>query len=282
MKDEPIREEGQASRGETNEGEGQASTDAVAEQQPEWRTAGPLLDAPGRLTRLVETTLILSVVTGVLYAWGLTYYYAFSNTLGLGNYHFAFQVQSQEAVVAGAYVMMYLFGAAPVFFGSASLALMAVAAMVAAAHLVVGFLHWLWRWLWRQIFYKLLPQERLRDPAPADETRPAAPGTERAVERIARAAESYFVFALFLLLVIMILRWGDAAAAKFGTEVASKQLASCPQVEVTFGENEKINNQLCGRIGGDYVLRAPEVQEGPQRYRYVIVKEAAIKQIIVR
>jgi hypothetical protein len=155
---------------------------------------------------------------------------------------------------------------------------MAVVATVAAAHFVAGLLHWLWQW----IFSKLVSRRRRRKHATVKEPQHFSPDTERAFERIGRAAESYFVFAVFLFLLLMILRWGDAEAAKFGAEVANKQLASCPQVEVMFGENEKVDSQLCGRIGGDYILRAPQGQEGHQQDRYVIVKEAAIKQIVVR
>jgi len=134
---------------------------------------------------------------------------------------------------------------------------------------------------WRKLFSKFLARRRRRK---KNARRLASfrfsPETERAFERIGRAAEGYFFFGVLLFLLMMILRWGDAEAARLGVEVANRQLAACPRVEVTFGENQKVDSSLCGRIGGDYILKAPQNQQGPQD-KYVIVKEATVRQIIV-
>lgn len=53
---------------ETDRGGEKPVAETAEGQGPEWRAAGPLLNAPRRLARLVETVLLLSAVTGVLYA----------------------------------------------------------------------------------------------------------------------------------------------------------------------------------------------------------------------
>lgn len=239
-----------------------------------WPIAEPLLSAPDRVIRLLETALILSIVTGILYAWGLTYYSAFSDALDLRSYHFAFDVTPQEAVVAGSYVLVYFVGRSYYLFWSIALGLVIVIVIIALAHFSAGML----RKLFRGINTKIHSRRRKRKNV-SDETSESAysPETQQAFEWIGRAAKRYFVYGILVFLLMVFLHWGDEQARLFATEVAGKQLAVCPQVEIFYGDGEKSEGRLCGRIGSDYILKLP--QGSP---RYVIVKGSTIKQISIR
>lgn len=259
---------------ETDNGGERPTANVADEQTPEWHTAGPLLNAPKRLARLVETVLLLSAVTGVLYAWGLSYYHAFSEALGLGRSDFAFQVQPQEALVAGARVLVFFVNDTPALFVSVALVLVVVIAVVALAH----FAGILLRQGWRKKYSRLVKSRRGRRYGRRWASLEFSADTERALERIGRAAESYFGFGMFLLMLLVLLRWGDTVATNLGTEAANRQLAACARGEVKYSEAEKAVGDLCGRIGNDYILRVPKDQQ-PQQGRFILVKESAVKQI---
>jgi len=239
-----------------------------------WPIAAPLLSAPDRVIKLLETALILSIVTGILYAWGLTYYSAFSDVLGLSSYHFAFDVTPQEAVVAGSYVLVYFVGRSYYLLWSIALGLLIVIVIIALAHLSASML----RKLFRRISTKIHSRRRKRKSASDDGLESTySLETRQAFMWIGRSAKRYFVYGILVLLLMVFLHWGDAQARLFATEVAGKQLAACPQVEIFYGDGGKSEGQLCGRIGSDFILK---LDQGP--HRYVIIKGATIKQINIR
>jgi hypothetical protein len=238
-----------------------------------WPIADPLLSAPDRVIKLLETALILSIVTGILYAWGLTYYSAFSEALGLSSYHFAFDVSPQEAVVAGSYVLVYFVGRSYYLLWSIAVGLLVVIVIVALAHLSASML--------RRVFLRIstkIHSRRKRKNASDDSSEPNySLETRQAFARIGRSAKRYFVYGILVFLLMVFLHWGDAQARLFGTQEAGKQLAACPQVEIFYGDGGKSEGHLCGRIGSDFILKLSQVPP-----RYVIVKGATIKQINIR
>jgi hypothetical protein len=254
------------------------------ERAPEWRIAGPWLTAPARLTKLMATALLLSTVTGVLYSWGSTYYWAFINEMGLSGSHYAFQVQPQEAIVAGAYVLVFFIKLLPDFLSYIALGLVTVIVLVLAADLISNPSRE------RSIkFFSRFPAS-LRGSRPGSfwESWGYSAETERAFGRIGWAVASYFCFAALLALLMMLLGWGENRAEISGREAARSQLAKCRSASVDFNDGKALAGELCGRIGSDYIMRVPkesskepppQQSQQPQQRIYVLVKESAVKQV---
>lgn len=181
-------------------------------------------------------------------------------------------MQPQEAIVAGAYVLVFFVSDTPALFVYVATALVIVLAVVAIAH----FAGILLRRRWRRKLSGIVKSRRGRRYGRRWASMELSPDVERDLERIGRAAESYFGFGMFLLMLLVLLRWGDTVATRFGTEAANRQTAACAKSVVKYGEAEKVEGDLCGRIGNDYILRAPN---GQQQGRFIIVKESAVRQI---
>lgn len=250
------------------------------ERAPEWRIAGPWLTAPARLTKLMATALLLSAVTGVLYSWGSTYYWAFINEMGLSGSHYAFQVQPQEAVIAGAYVLVFFIKRLPDFLSYIALGLIAVIGFVLVADLISNPS----RERSIKFFSKLPASLRGHRPGSFWESWGYSAETERAFGRIGWAVASYFCFAALLALLMMLLGWGENRAEIAGREAARSQLTKCRGASVDYNDGKALAGDLCGRIGSDYIMRVPkepqpQQSQPPQQRIFVLVKESAVKQI---
>lgn len=244
------------------------------EQSPEWRIAGPWLTAPARLSKLVATALLLSAVMGVLYSWGRTHYWAFIDEMSLSGSHFAFQVQPQDAVIAGAYVLVFFINRLPDFFCYIALGLAAVMAVVFVADLTFNPS----REHSIKFFSKLPARLRGHRPGSFMASWGFSAESERAFRRIGWAVASYLCFGVLLYLLMTLLSWGEAEADRFGREAARRQLATCRTATVEYNDGKAVKGELCGRIGNDYILRVQEEQQ-PQQRRNVLVKESAVKQV---
>lgn len=100
--------------------------DAPAREQQEPPAVGLLLNAPGILSKLIDTAVLLSLLTGVLYAWGSVYFSAFIEGLGLERYAFAFNPPPNEILFGGAYTLSYLIPGLPAAYWSVGMGLGAV------------------------------------------------------------------------------------------------------------------------------------------------------------
>jgi hypothetical protein len=246
------------------------------ERAPEWRIAGPWLAAPARLIKVMATALLLSAVTGVLYSWGRTHYLAFVEEMSLSGSHFAFQVQPQEAIIAGAYVLAFFINRLPDLFCYIALVLALIMGIVFAADVTFNPSRGRFK------FFSTLPARfKGSKPGPFWESWGFSAESQRAFRRIGWAAASYLCFAVLLSLLIMLLEWGENRAKISGREAAKRQLAACRVASVEYNDGKVLSGELCGRIGNDYIMRVPkeqQPQQPPQRV-FVIVKETAVKQV---
>lgn len=254
-----------------------------AQNEPESRAVGILLNAPSILTRLVDTAVILSVLTGILYVWGTTYYSAFIKGLGLETYAFAFNVPPNEALFGGANALTYLLSGAALVYWSVAGGLMAIIILIAFVHLILlpllsltlaPLAAKLWGWLCRRLL-KIRALRKLRKVCKKFKAKiPDLTRTERTIARLWSSFELYLIHAVIWSLLVVLLIWGMRKSSELGFEAAKNQLADNPQAEVVFGENEKMVSTLCGRIGSDFIFKSPEDQG-----KYIIIKESNIKQI---
>jgi hypothetical protein len=265
-----------------------AEGDAPAREEPESRAVGLLLNAPSILSKLIDTAVLLSMFTGVLYAWGSIYYYAFTQGLDLEQYAFAFNPSPNEVLFAGGNTLSYLITGVPAAYWSVAVGLGAVIVLVSVIQLFLVpalmrlaiFLKpvsaKLCRWLRRRLLkFRLLRglRKKLKKLKPR---RDDLAEYERTRARLLGSVELYVAHAVILTLLVILLWWGVEKSRQLGLEVAQRQLGNCPTVKVVFGDNETMESTLCGRIGGDYILTSKD-----PRGRYVVVKEAAIKHIDV-
>lgn len=259
---------------EVDEGGKKAVHETEDEHAPDWRTAGPWLNAPARLAKLVVTALFLSAVMGVLYSWGLTHYAAFIDEMSLSGSHFAFQVQPQEAVIAGAYVLVFFIRGLPYLFWYIALGMLVIMAVIFVADLAFNpsRKHSI------KFFSKLPARLRGRRPGRFLASWGFSAETERAFRRLGWAVASYLCFAVLLYLLMTLLSWGEAEANRFGREAAKRQLATCRSAALGYADGKALMGELCGRIGNDYIMRVQKEQQ-PQLRMYVLVKEAGVKQV---
>lgn len=261
------------------------STAPPIQHEPESRAVGILLNAPKILTKLIDTAVLLSVFTGILYIWGTTYYSAFIKGLGLEPYTFAFNVPPHEVLLGGANTLTYLLTGVALAYWSVGFGLMAIIVLIVLVQLILVPLLSLFlvpraaklgRWIGRQ-FLKATPFHKLRGVGTRlAQKRPTLTEHERIVALLWSSVELYIVHAVVWSLLIVLMFWGVSKSRQLGFEVAKNQLSASSQVEVIYGENGKIASTLCGRIGSDFILRSPE-----EKGKYIIIKEPTIRQITV-
>lgn len=262
--------------------------DAPAREQQETPAVGLLLNAPSILSKLIDTAVLLSLLTGVLYAWGSVYFSAFIEGLGLERYAFAFNPPPNEILFGGAYTLSYLIPGLPAAYWSVGMGLGAVITLIAIIQLFLVPL------LARAALYSKPASKKLRRRLVRRLLKPKwvrrlrkwlkkfkprredVAEYERTHTRLVGSFELYMAHAVVLTMLVMLLLLGVVKSRQLGLEVAQQQLGDRPRVEVLFGDNEKIESTLCGRIGTDYILTSTD-----QRARYIIVKEAAIKRITI-
>jgi hypothetical protein len=254
----------------------------------ESHSVGILLNAPNILSRLVDTAVLLSLFTGILYIWGSTYFTAFIQALDLKTFQFAFNIPTEEVLLGGTNVISYSITGVPFAYWSVGLGLMVVIILVGIVQLILvpvltrlaGYvtplLSRLWQWTETRVpgfvafgrFRKML--------AGLAPKKPKVVAFERNLTRIMGSVELYIAHGVILFLMLMLLILGNNKSWELGKKSAELQLSNSPLVQITYGENEKIESTLCGRIGSDYILRSQE-----SNGKYDIVKESTIKRIII-
>jgi hypothetical protein len=257
----------------------------------ESRALNTLLNAPNILSRLFNTALLLSVITGVLYVWGTAYYFAFIKGLGLEPLSFAFDIPPNEILLGGANPLaQLLLGVALAYWSVVAVFIVAIILVVLIrlfvfpllslllAPLAAKILHWA-----GVLFRKIAANPKFQKVA--TKLAPKMPDMkelERTVALIWSFAEIYILHALvWSLLVMLLLFWGVRKSDELGVKAAKNQLNNSPRVEITYGENEKIASTLCGRIGSDYIVRSVDKDGKEEEGKYVIIKETTIKKIIM-
>jgi hypothetical protein len=255
---------------------------------PESGAFGILLNAPSIISRLVDTALLLSLFTGVLYIWGATYFAGFIRGLELTSYTFAFNIPANDVLLAGTNVISYYVVGLPFAYMSVGILLMVVIIAMGLVQLIlVPVLARLARSLtpllariWTGTGARLINLKpfrwigkMLKSLAPK---KPAREAYERALAWLAGSVELYITHAIIASLLLVLILWGGEQSWKLGLEASKSQLNNSPQVQIVYGENEKFEGKLCGRIGSDYILKSQD-----QNVKYEIVKEPTIKHIII-
>jgi hypothetical protein len=186
-------------------------------KEPESRAVGILLNAPNILSRLVDTAVLLTIITGILYAWGFTYFTAFIQGLGLKAYTFAFKVPADEMLLGGTNVISYFITGVPIAYWSIGLGLMAVILLVGFVQLILvpvltklasfvtPSLAKAGRWVGRQflkvgVFHKL--RKLLASLAPKESSIAVY---ERTLTRFKGSAELYIAHAIVITLLVILL-----------------------------------------------------------------------------
>lgn len=232
-----------------------------------------LLNAPNMLAKLVDTAVLLTLLTGMLYDWGASYYFGFIEGVGLKKYGFAFNIPPNDILFGGANALVYVVAGAPAAYISVGLILGVIIGLIFFIQVVmVPLLARLGSWARNH----LSKRKALKRAAGHVSQQAKINETDLTITQLGSSIETYVAHGIILFLLLLLLIWGTGISFKIGREVAKEQLGSSPHVEVIYGENEKIETTLCGRIGSDFILRS-DTEPG----EYIILKESIIKKITV-